>query len=344
MLLARRRTKERDLHFARGDRTAIFTMKTTSIALVLIAVLRTAAAAPALVWRSGVDSSQSSYVVHTSEAVQAADVLEQAIVASDSENLQVLFLLGRSADGSETLSTLASDGSLPGVADKYSSAQSVHHNVAGMEGPSTLVHRVSELRPNSRALQVSLTEFTSKLADLHNSNEEEMQVHADGAMSKSAKANNNKRARALADANVLVVHVDAASTTAAEIDSAVVSAIESNKVDSVVLSAVRSHDEVKHERDMMARNRFLAQKAAGERLLDQRRRRLDEQDGGDGGGNNNNQDTAGVYFVQMTPNILAGILFFFMFAFCTWLGITCMGMISGQTVYVNKMPAIGREA
>jgi hypothetical protein len=33
-----------------------------------------------------------------------------------------------------------------------------------------------------------------------------------------------------------------------------------------------------------------------------------------------------------------------LFSVVTYIGVSCMGMISGQTVYVTKMPSIGREA
>jgi hypothetical protein len=53
---------------------------------------------------------------------------------------------------------------------------------------------------------------------------------------------------------------------------------------------------------------------------------------------------SGVYYVSMTPNILAGLLFFLLFAVVTYIGISCMGMISGVSVYETKKPSIGREA
>jgi hypothetical protein len=60
--------------------------------------------------------------------------------------------------------------------------------------------------------------------------------------------------------------------------------------------------------------------------------------------NGNNSDLSGVYYVAMTPNILAGILFMGLFTMITWIGISCMGAISGQEVFVSKMPSVGREA
>ena len=80
----------------------------------------------------------------------------------------------------------------------------------------------------------------------------------------------------------------------------------------------------------------------GKRVLEARRRRLDEQDGDED--NNDNGDMSGVYYVSMTPNILSGLLFTVLFVVVTYVGVTCMGSISGQDVYVSKMPTIGREA
>ncbi|GMH67705.1 hypothetical protein TrRE_jg10537 [Triparma retinervis] len=49
------------------------------------------------------------------------------------------------------------------------------------------------------------------------------------------------------------------------------------------------------------------------------------------------------YYVAMTPNILAGILFGFLFVFVTIIGMTCMNDIEGQTVFVERMPHVGKE-
>ncbi|GMI40136.1 hypothetical protein TrCOL_g8490 [Triparma columacea] len=49
------------------------------------------------------------------------------------------------------------------------------------------------------------------------------------------------------------------------------------------------------------------------------------------------------YYVAMTPNILAGILFGFLFVFVTIIGMTCMNDIEGQTIFVDRMPHVGKE-
>merc|ERR1712032_443609 len=97
-------------------------------------------------------------------------------------------------------------------------------------------------------------------------------------------------------------------------------------------------DEVKRARKLAVISKFSGRKmaTAGRRLEDEANNEKNQ--------NNNGQDQEGVYYVNMTPNIFAGLLFFFMFVFTAHLGLTCMNMIEGQDVYVKKMPVIGREA
>jgi len=313
-------------------------MMKTSVVL-LLAWLSSAAAAPAVVWKNGRDSQST---VHISDDVKAKDLLRNAlnVESSDSSLSAVVFLVGRSQDGSESLSTLASEGKLTGVASKYESAHCIHHHVSGIESTNSIVQDASRANAGQKVMQVSLDEFSSKLTS--SSEPVEMEVDENGMMSKAVK-HANKRARALSEADVLVVSVPA-NTDPSKIDSAVVNAIDN--VDTVVLAAVRSTDEVKLERGMEARRKLKAMQQAGRRVFSAKSRRLEDegQEDGEGDNNNNNEDLSGVYYVSMTPNILAGLLFFLLFAVTTWIGVSCMGMISGQDVYVTKMPSIGREA
>jgi len=64
---------------------------------------------------------------------------------------------------------------------------------------------------------------------------------------------------------------------------------------------------------------------------------------GDDGADNGGDDEV-VYYVYMTPNILAGLMFAGLFTSVVFLGISCMGMIQGQDVFVSKMPSVGRES
>ena len=58
----------------------------------------------------------------------------------------------------------------------------------------------------------------------------------------------------------------------------------------------------------------------------------------------NDASSSEQYYVYMTPNILAGVLFGFMFIGVSMVGFGCMNDLEGQTVFVSKMPAVGKEA
>jgi len=296
-------------------------------AVLLSSLVGSSVAAPAIVWKNGRDSS--STVIHSSQPVQAAEVI--ADVIGSSESLSAVFLIGRSEDGSESLSGMTSNGSLPGVASKYEEASTVHHHCGGVESPQAVAKM-------SSGMSISLDEFSILLLDPFPS-DTELEVGDNGVTSKAGNEG-SKRARSLAAAKVLIVNVPA-STNPAVLDNAVVKAIESDKVSSVVLTGIRSTNEVKHERAMETRRRMQVQQSAGRTfsLTGGDRRLKDANDDA-----NANKDMTGVYYVYMTPNILAGIMFGFLFAVIGYTGISCMGMISGQTVFVHKMPTVGREA
>ena len=301
-------------------------------AFVISCFLGSALAAPAVVWSKSKEASQS--VVHSSKSVTAASLLAMVDGPSDQSSLAAtIFLLGRAPDGSDSLSGLASSGALPLVAAKYEDASAVHSHVSGVESAYT-VTRDAGANTDKRVLQVSLSEFSSKVTQLGQAPEkEELEVDENGMMNKATK-HANLREKALAEANFLIVNIPA-STDPSEIDAAVVQAVDHMSIGSVVLASLRSHDEVKHERVLLShRNTAVMKQQTGRRLADQAN--ADDANAAD--------DTTGVYYVHMTPNIFAGIMFFFLFAFVTYTGITCMGMIAGQDVYVSKMPTIGREA
>lgn len=131
---------------------------------------------------------------------------------------------------------------------------------------------------------------------------------------------------------MIVVRVPAEAASA-DIDAAVVSAIEDEKVGSVVLTGVRGLSEVKLERNANAKKNFyqMQYKATG-------RRRLEDNPNG-----NNDGSYDGIYYVNFTPNIFSGLLFMSFFMVLTYVGLGCMNMIAGQDVYVSKYPSIGRE-
>lgn len=303
----------------------------------LFLIIASASAAPAVIWRSEIDDISSP--IHRSDDVSSealfADLLTNEPV--DSPLAAVVFLFGRGTGGNESLSTFASQGALPNIASKQSSAHCVHHHVSGIRSGASMVSDASRLGHN--AMFIDLNELPKKLFMLAETSEE-FEVSSTGMMSKTVKAA-NKRTRQLASSNVLIVNVDA-NTDPKEIDTAIVSAIENKSIKNVVMSGVRSHKEVIYEREMQGRRRLEIMHKAGSNVLSAKRRRLDGVEADDA--NQVSSDVSGKYYVSLTPNILAGILSFFLFATVAYIGISCMGIISGQDVFVSKMPAVGREA
>lgn len=266
----------------------------------IAALISSVSAAPAIVW-----SSEKSPIVHTSELIDAKNVLSSTVSSSESSLYNVVFVVGRDANGSEGLTGLTSSGSLPNIASKYSEASTVHHYVRGIESFDSLLRDAKGA--SSNVVETSLVEYR------------------DVIQKENEKADSSKL--------ILVsVPADAATT---DIDSAVTSAIEDERIGSVVLTAVRGLSEVKLERNANAKKNLyqMQYKATG-------RRRLEDNANGN---NNNDNSMDGIYFVNFTPNIFSGLLFFFFFAAVAYIGLGCMNMIAGQDVYVNKYPSIGRE-
>ena len=306
----------------------------------LLAFIASAAAAPALVWKEGASNAP----VHSSEDVTPAAIFGDLLSSAqpnDSSLSSVVFLLERGDKGSERLSTLASQGSLPGVAAKYDEAHAIHHHVSGVLNAPKVAAEATRVGAGHNIVQLSLSEFSSTQKSVP----EEVEVSGSGILSRSAKLS-KKRSKAIANAHVFIVTVDA-STEPAEIDSIVVDAIENKSIRSVILSAVRSVDEVKLERNLENRRRLKMQEAAGRRMLaakEANHRRLEDQDQQQDDQEQNQDDMSGIVYVSMTPNILAGILFFFLFTFVTYIGIGCMGAIAGgEVLKTTKMPSVGRE-
>jgi len=304
---------------------------TMKIIALLAASIGVASAAPAIVWKSGSSSFGPS---HISEAIDTRSLLTSSIGNDEKDSsalAAVVFLVGRDADGSEGLASLASSGKLPAVQKKYGSADEIHHHVQGVESARTVARDARQSGVGSGVAEVSMEEFQRKLGSI-------AQTEVEGGVEegKVSKAE-QKRRRAISEADVLVVNVNA-NDDAAKIDSAITAAIDSSSVRNVILSSVRSVEEIKHARKLAVIDKFTKSK----RSASANRRRLDDEANNENN-QNNNQDQEGIYYVNMTPNIFAGLLFFFMFVFTAHLGLTCMNMIEGQDVYVKKMPHIGRE-
>lgn len=230
---------------------------------------------------------------HSSDEIDSQSVISAAIDSSLDSSLVVVFLVGRDESGSDSLSSLASSGALPLVQSKYGSASTIHHNVAGVQ--SSLANEARKLHGNVREL--SLEDYL-----------------------KPDETN----------AKILIVH--ASPKQSAELDAAVSKAVENKDIHSVILTAVRSVEEVKHARTLMEREQ-------AENIYKQSRRLANDDANAAAA-----QDMTGVYYVSITPNILAGVLFMIFFICVSYLAITCMGMISCSDVYAEKYPAIGREA
>ena len=323
-------------------------MKTTL--LLLAASIGSTIAAPAIVWKNTPSTTGPS---HISNAISTRSLLTSV---KSNENEQdssalsaVIFLIGRTTDGTEGLSALASSGKLPSVQEKHRGATEVHHHVQGVESSRTIAKDVTKSKLGNNVAEVSMKEFTRKLSSIA-----QVEVEADTKITKVEQ----KRRRAISEADVLVVNIGAHEDPT-KIDAAIVAAIDSSSVRNVILSTIRSTKEVKHARKLATMEKRSSPKmtsadgatsaqsnANGGSSYNGNGRRLEDEDNNENNENNQNQNQAdeeGVYYVNMTPNILAGLLFFFMFVMTAHLGLTCMNAIEGQDVYVKKMPAIGRE-
>ena len=317
-------------------------MKLSIIATALAASAGLASAAPAIVWKSGGPSPPTG-PSHISDAIDSRSLLS-SVLGNDGERddpsssspssalAAVVFLVGRDDDGSDGLSSLASSGKIPGVRGRYLTADEVHHHVRGMESARTVARDAREADRGTgtgatRVAQVSMEEFRRKLASM-------AQIEAEEGGDSGTKISMAERRRrmAISEADVLVVSVGA-NEDASKIDAAILAAIDSSAVRTVVLSSVRSAAEVKHARVLAVGERFARKEASNDKAS---RRRLQEGDAAE-------SSAEGVYYVNMTPNIFAGLLFFFMFTFTAYTGLMCMNMIEGQDVYVKKYPHIGRE-
>lgn len=308
-------------------------MKLLSVAAALFGGL--ASAAPAIVWKSG--SSSPASPSHISEQTDIRSLLASTLSndgssASSSQLSAVIFLIGRDADGSEGLRSMASSGKLPGVQAKQAHADNIHYHVDGVES-SRAVAKDARLAGGMNVVEVALDDFHRKLDSLAQSEDSTSQKEVE-KITKSEQ----KRRRAISDADVLIVNVLMDKDTAAAIDSSIVKAIDSRVVQNVIVSTIRSADEVKRSRRKLVVDKMtMSARPSGARRLQ------DNNNNNQNNNSNNNGQQQGVYYVNMTPNIFSGLLFFFMFVFTAHLGLSCMNMIEGQDVYVKKMPAIGRE-
>jgi len=307
-------------------------------AAVLLCFVCTASAAPAIIWKEGIEGRNVIPTRHLSETTVASALFPETVEQSDSL-ASALFFVGRSENGNEGLTELTASGLLPNVAQKYEDAHSIYYHVDGIESGAKMAkvfRQNMDAKQKKRVVEASLKEFTNKLQNSKES-AEEVEVSANGQVLTKPMSKKKKRARTINDADVLIIRVN--PQDAPLLDEAVSAAIDSDMIGNVVLSGIRSIEEVKRERGLMARQKFgLMAKKNGAR----HGRRLEDADGDDAAADDDYDGT--IYYVNMTPNIFAGILFTLFFLFVATTGIMCMSQIEGQTVYVTKMPGIGREA
>lgn len=307
-------------------------------ATVFPTLISLCSSAPVLIWKNGQSSEK---VEHSSEAIDASSLIESTVQSADHDSslASVIFLVGRdSADGGEGLTKLTYSGALPNVASKYGAASSVYHHIHGLESSFTVARDARKGLPDNEhkhdVVEVTFDQFQQKLSSMNEENKEDSaaEVSPSGEVQIISKSERTSRklAKKLKAARVLVVKAPfEEDLISAKLDDAVAAAIDHEQISSVVLAGIRSSEEVKLERRILA--------AAP--MMEQSRRRLDQQADDDAG-----NDSSGVYYVNMTPNIFSAILFFLFFAFVAYTGISCMNLIEGQDVYVSKMPIIGREA
>lgn len=280
-------------------------------------LIGTVSAAPAITW-IGDHSSASPPTIHNSDPIELRTVLRRALHQSpESSSLDVaIFLLQRDVDGNDGITAHASN--LPTISALSSSASTVEHYVRGLSCPKSIKKVVQTVAGTSRSVvETTLDEFRSFSAHDFST---EADVAAGGSI---------VHKRALAGASVALVHVNA-RVDAATIDAVVSAAVEDGRVGSVVLTSLRSEGEAKLEKRLQDRAR--REPVRAQSSVNTSRRRLEEN------------EVKGVYFVNFSPNIFAGLLFFFFFVMVTYTGISCMGMISGgDDYYVEKYPHIGRE-
>ncbi|OEU20076.1 hypothetical protein FRACYDRAFT_268166 [Fragilariopsis cylindrus CCMP1102] len=351
-------------------------MKTCTFVLAFATLLSSAIAAPAVVWQSSSTakiSSSNARSLHSSEDIHASELMKNVLTISSSEApalSAVIFLIGKGDDGSEQLSELASGGKLPLTFAKYNDATGVYHSVSGVESTGSIVkvagnaittegnNNNNKNKNNRRVLEVTLNEFNSKLTSLDTAAVvdpvAEVEIDSNGTPSSTTSTSTStnkrvtKRARALAQADIYIVNVNPTTDASTQIDNSIVQAIEHKNVGAVVLGGIRSIEEVKHERFLTNQRRMTVMESNGNKIMDNRRRRLEEDgDANDDAAqadNANNDDLSGVYYVAMTPNILAGLLFTLLFLVVTYTGISCMGDIQGGDCFTDKYPSLGREA
>jgi len=295
-------------------------------------------AVPVIVW----NKAGNNDVQFTTEEIVLSQFVASLDVSSKNE-ISVLFLLERNdTTGSESLTSMAPFLS---KSQQQSIPVTQHLHVSGVGSGTVVLNVVKKAQPEASSLLINLNEWAWKLNSTH-AKEDRDTVEMDSAggfvLSKS-EVKHSKRIGAIDAASCFVVQLPS-DIPVPSLDATIAQALVHPSVSTVVLSSVRGIDEVKYERELTMRRKLQQQTIMvmnQPSASDPAHRRLqNEEDAEDNASN----DLTGVYYVQLTPNILAGLLFFFLFATVAMIGLSCMNMIAGQDVYVHTMPSIGREA
>ncbi|GAX18856.1 hypothetical protein FisN_26Hh158 [Fistulifera solaris] len=284
-------------------------MKSHILVFWLSCLFATTTAAPALVWKNGASPTPT---MHHSEEISIQSLLPQ--------EQGVVFVLQRLPNGEEALTSMASQLTQTAAVP----AHCQHHSVTGV----TSAHLLARSVP--KAAEVTLEEYLQLPQVI------QQLKTSQGKVSMKSK----QRAQTLETATVLFVTVD--TTEQDRLDPALVQAIHQEP--HVVLTAVRSLQEINHEKEQAMQYTMQMHREAARRRLEEDADQQGQDNAQENMQINNNNQYEYMNLVHMTPNILSGILFTILFATITLIGITCMGSIQGQDVYVKKMPSIGREA
>jgi hypothetical protein len=341
-------------------------VNTAVVLAVTISLLycETTSAVPAIVWNKNSQQLNIDDAVSTSyfsNEIPVTKLMESFGLNNQNANvnndgLSIMFLMGRDVNsGEESLTSITP--LLQQISQLDQQPQQYLH-VSGMESASHVLNAVKiSSSTSSVPMIINLNELSYKLNNTHlNAKVDtllvEMDVSGDSVkIPNKATVKVSKRNRSIEQSKFVIVTVPS-NIQSELLDTTLVQTMNHPSVSTIVLSAIRSVDEVKYDRELKMRRQLLGKAIILDSSTSSKKsgtndakyhRRLDQNGNADNGGGGNS-DLSGVYYVQMTPNIFSGILFFGLFAVVAMIGFSCMNMIAGQDVYVKTMPSIGREA
>lgn len=331
----------------------------------LLLCIETTSAVPAIVWNKSEPAAQdaSTYI---SNEISFEQMLTTESSSMNNNDLTVMFLLERDSKTGQELLTSMTPMLQQTLQHPLAATHKQYSHVTGMESGAHVLKKCKACAtstvtssPIMEPVLVNLNELGYKLNHtlLSSSSTTEMMMDVIGEATTSmlppktttnkATVKVSKRNRLIEASNFVIVTVP--PTIAADVlDATLVQTLQHASVQTMVLSSVRGVNEVKYERQLSMKRQLLDKAiivdttSTSAKTTDPYHRRLEEQQ--QDNNNNDNNNLSGTYYVQMTPNIFSGLLFFGMFTVITMIGISCMNMITGQDVYVSTMPSIGREA